>query len=311
MSNIRDTSTRPPTEPLEDKPHSRSFPKVELNEHVPKRKRESRPKYKSVEEHNEYNRQAQADFRKRRAQYIRQLESTTKQQCETIKDMEQKCRVAVEECSTLRYKNSCLERKLIEKGIHELGIESDLVPNEHTTAIPKTNSNSVFEAAAEPQNPAIQDKTILSCLDVQTQPQNSRSRRPQTHEEQLEAEYNNITSIPLDDETDAESSYGFGVYPLDYNYQSFPNNDLLLQTGVQSLLEPLGTLQQVDPRAYTLNTWEVFRTEPFGGTADMLALTGLNNGEGVGYDLGDSVMNATAPVAQTSPRSKVTGKFDA
>ena len=215
-------------------------------------------------------------------------------------------------------------------GIHELGIESDLVPNEHTTAIPKTNSNSVFEAAAEPQNPAIQDKTILSCLDVQTQPQNSRSRRPQTHEEQLgksvlvqalgmfvhglllvEAEYNNITSIPLDDETDAESSYGFGVYPLDYNYQSFPNNDLLLQTGVQSLLEPLGTLQQVDPRAYTLNTWEVFRTEPFGGTADMLALTGLNNGEGVGYDLGDSVMNATAPVAQTSPRSKVTGKFDA
>ena len=43
MSNIRDTSTRPPTEPLEDKPHSRSFPKVELNEHVPKRKRESRP----------------------------------------------------------------------------------------------------------------------------------------------------------------------------------------------------------------------------------------------------------------------------
>ena len=83
---------------------------------------------------------------------------------------------------------------------------------------------------------------------------------------------------------------------------------LLFQTGSQLLLPPSVTPQQGDLEAYT---WKVFNTEQLGGVANMQALTRLNEGKGVGYDLGAVVVNATAPAVQTSPYSKMAGNFGA
>ena len=104
----------------------------------------------------------------------------------------------------LRYKISLLERILAEKGkmqdhstYHtsltkslgtiaqaELGIESDLVPGEHATAVQKKNNSDskvnesepvskLSEVAAESLNPAVQGETTSSYIDVQAQPQHS------------------------------------------------------------------------------------------------------------------------------------------
>ena len=72
--------------------------------------------YATSEERKQRNRQAQAAFRERRTEYIKQLEQTIKLHEETLQNLQQSHRSAADECLMLRYKNSLLERILLEKG---------------------------------------------------------------------------------------------------------------------------------------------------------------------------------------------------
>lgn len=72
--------------------------------------------YATSEERKQRNRQAQAAFRERRTEYIKQLESTIKIHEENLQNLQQSHRSAADECLMLRYKNSLLERILLEKG---------------------------------------------------------------------------------------------------------------------------------------------------------------------------------------------------
>lgn len=72
--------------------------------------------YATSEERKQRNRQAQAAFRERRTEYIRQLETTIKRNEESLQSLQQSHRSAADECLMLRYKNSLLERILLEKG---------------------------------------------------------------------------------------------------------------------------------------------------------------------------------------------------
>ncbi|KAI9692231.1 MAG: hypothetical protein M1822_006461 [Bathelium mastoideum] len=82
-----------------------------------KRKGGRKPIYATSEERKQRNRQAQAAFRERRTEYIKQLEHTIKQQEDSLQTLQQNHRSAADECLMLRYKNSLLERILLEKGI--------------------------------------------------------------------------------------------------------------------------------------------------------------------------------------------------
>ncbi|KAL2387168.1 hypothetical protein RJZ90_000201 [Blastomyces dermatitidis] len=82
-----------------------------------KRKGGRKPIYATSEERKQRNRQAQAAFRERRTEYIKQLETTIKHNEETLQSLQQSHRSAADECLMLRYKNSLLERILLEKGI--------------------------------------------------------------------------------------------------------------------------------------------------------------------------------------------------
>ncbi|KAH3909362.1 hypothetical protein HBI56_185950 [Parastagonospora nodorum] len=82
-----------------------------------KRKGGRKPIYATSEERKQRNRQAQAAFRERRTEYIKQLESTIKHHEETLQNLQNSHRNAADECLMLRYKNSLLERILLEKGI--------------------------------------------------------------------------------------------------------------------------------------------------------------------------------------------------
>ena len=72
--------------------------------------------YATSEERKQRNRQAQAAFRERRTEYIKQLEATIKQHEDALHSLQQSHRSAADECLMLRYKNSLLERILLEKG---------------------------------------------------------------------------------------------------------------------------------------------------------------------------------------------------
>ncbi|QVM08590.1 hypothetical protein D8B26_003275 [Coccidioides posadasii str. Silveira] len=86
-----------------------------------KRKGGRKPIYATSEERKQRNRQAQAAFRERRTEYIKQLEATIKLNEETLRTLQQSHRSAADECLMLRYKNSLLERILLEKGIDVQG----------------------------------------------------------------------------------------------------------------------------------------------------------------------------------------------
>lgn len=75
--------------------------------------------YATSEERKQRNRQAQAAFRERRTEYIKQLESTIKHHEDTLQNLQNSHRNAADECLMLRYKNSLLERILLEKGMYQ------------------------------------------------------------------------------------------------------------------------------------------------------------------------------------------------
>lgn len=72
--------------------------------------------YATTEERKQRNRQAQAAFRERRTEYIKQLETTLSHNEHTLNTLQAAHRTAMDECLMLRYKNSLLERILLEKG---------------------------------------------------------------------------------------------------------------------------------------------------------------------------------------------------
>ncbi|KAH9898953.1 hypothetical protein F4778DRAFT_782551 [Xylariomycetidae sp. FL2044] len=82
-----------------------------------KRKGGRKPIYATSEERKQRNRQAQAAFRERRTEYIKQLEDTIKVHETNLNNLQAAHRSAADECLMLRYKNSLLERILLEKGI--------------------------------------------------------------------------------------------------------------------------------------------------------------------------------------------------
>ncbi|KAL5604742.1 hypothetical protein BROUX41_001913 [Berkeleyomyces rouxiae] len=83
----------------------------------PKRKGGRKPIYATSEERKQRNRQAQAAFRERRTEYIKQLEETIRVHESNLQNLQAAHRNAADECLMLRYKNSLLERILLEKGI--------------------------------------------------------------------------------------------------------------------------------------------------------------------------------------------------
>ena len=82
--------------------------------------RDHRQIYATSEERKQRNRQAQAAFRERRTEYIKQLETTIKRHEEQLQNLQQSHRSAADECLMLRYKNSLLERILLEKGLYTI-----------------------------------------------------------------------------------------------------------------------------------------------------------------------------------------------
>ncbi|KAF9891150.1 hypothetical protein FE257_005086 [Aspergillus nanangensis] len=124
-----------------------------------KRKGGRKPIYATSEERKQRNRQAQAAFRERRTEYIRQLESTIKRNEETLQTLQQNHRTAADECLMLRYKNSLLERILLEKGIDvqaELRLKASAPggPPNKPTAPMTTKPPSSLERAAINRNSA-------------------------------------------------------------------------------------------------------------------------------------------------------------
>ncbi|KAH8879122.1 hypothetical protein GQ53DRAFT_672715 [Thozetella sp. PMI_491] len=83
----------------------------------PKRKGGRKPIYATSEERKQRNRQAQAAFRERRTEYIKQLEEAIRTHEQNLANLQAAHRNAADECLMLRYKNSLLERILLEKGI--------------------------------------------------------------------------------------------------------------------------------------------------------------------------------------------------
>ncbi|DAA78341.1 TPA_exp: putative BZIP transcription factor (MeaB) [Trichophyton benhamiae CBS 112371] len=112
-----------------------------------KRKGGRKPIYATSEERKQRNRQAQAAFRERRTEYIKQLETTIKHNEEALHSLQQSHRNAADECLMLRYKNSLLERILLEKGVDvqaELrlrGGSPNLPPNRLPTSQPSHGSS--------------------------------------------------------------------------------------------------------------------------------------------------------------------------
>ncbi|KAL2213321.1 hypothetical protein CC79DRAFT_1316148 [Sarocladium strictum] len=90
---------------------------VSQDQQQPKRKGGRKPIYATSEERKQRNRQAQAAFRERRTEYIKQLEETIRVHESNLHNLQGAHRTAADECLMLRYKNSLLERILLEKGI--------------------------------------------------------------------------------------------------------------------------------------------------------------------------------------------------
>jgi hypothetical protein len=76
--------------------------------------------YATSQERKQRNRQAQAAFRERRTEYIKQLEETIRIHEVNLHNVHTARQSAAEECIMLRYKNSFLERILLEKGVQIL-----------------------------------------------------------------------------------------------------------------------------------------------------------------------------------------------
>ncbi|KAK7952353.1 uncharacterized protein PG986_008081 [Apiospora aurea] len=98
-------------------PENEAGPSIPSENQPAKRKGGRKPIYATSEERKQRNRQAQAAFRERRTEYIKQLEETIRVHEGNLTNLQAAHRSAADECLMLRYKNSLLERILLEKGI--------------------------------------------------------------------------------------------------------------------------------------------------------------------------------------------------
>lgn len=104
-------------ESIGSSPENDPGPSIPSENQPAKRKGGRKPIYATSEERKQRNRQAQAAFRERRTEYIKQLEETIKAHESNLASLQAAHRSAADECLMLRYKNSLLERILLEKGI--------------------------------------------------------------------------------------------------------------------------------------------------------------------------------------------------
>ncbi|KAI0007818.1 hypothetical protein F4779DRAFT_628878 [Xylariaceae sp. FL0662B] len=104
-------------ESMQSSPENEPGPSLPPEAQPAKRKGGRKPIYATSEERKQRNRQAQAAFRERRTEYIKQLEETIKAHESNLASLQAAHRSAADECLMLRYKNSLLERILLEKGI--------------------------------------------------------------------------------------------------------------------------------------------------------------------------------------------------
>ncbi|KAL8691258.1 MAG: hypothetical protein Q9218_003479 [Villophora microphyllina] len=152
MSTLEDPSALPPKtedpdeDSFSDSSHEFDGPEGYPTEaaQVQKRKGGRKPIYATSEERKQRNRQAQAAFRERRTEYIKQLETTIKQHEDSLQSLQQSHRHAADECLMLRYKNSLLERILLEKGID---VQAELRSKTDTTHV---TPNLPTAAASQP-----------------------------------------------------------------------------------------------------------------------------------------------------------------
>ncbi|KAL8899358.1 MAG: hypothetical protein Q9192_001611 [Flavoplaca navasiana] len=147
MSALNDLPVPPPkTEDVDEESFSDSsqefdgpdqYNGTQETAQVQKRKGGRKPIYATSEERKQRNRQAQAAFRERRTEYIKQLETTIKQHEDSLQSLQQSHRHAADECLMLRYKNSLLERILLEKGIDvQAELRSKTDPQHVTPHVP-------------------------------------------------------------------------------------------------------------------------------------------------------------------------------
>jgi len=122
-----------------------------------KRKGGRKPIYATSEERKQRNRQAQAAFRERRTEYIKQLESTIKHHEDTLQNLQNSHRNAADECLMLRYKNSLLERILLEKGID---VQAELRAKTGSPNLGPTRAPA--SAHTSPNQAPLQQRAILN-----------------------------------------------------------------------------------------------------------------------------------------------------
>jgi len=113
--------------------------------------------YATSEERKQRNRQAQAAFRERRTEYIKQLESTIKHHEDTLQNLQNSHRNAADECLMLRYKNSLLERILLEKGID---VQAELRAKTGSPNLGPTRAPA--SAHTSPNQAPLQQRAILN-----------------------------------------------------------------------------------------------------------------------------------------------------
>ncbi|RDW77495.1 hypothetical protein BP6252_05548 [Coleophoma cylindrospora] len=120
--------------------------------------------YATLEQRKQRNRDAQAAFRERRTEHIQELETTVQEQKAKLQASQAAHTSAKDECLLLRYKNSLLERILLEKGIDvnaELNRKFEVGPGRVKSAIkgqaasqrPETISTTVKKVSPKPNPP--------------------------------------------------------------------------------------------------------------------------------------------------------------
>jgi hypothetical protein len=98
----------------------------------PRRKGGRKPLSATLEERKQRNREAQAAFRERRTEYIKELEDAIQVHKKNHRLLQEAHTTATDECLMLRYKNSLLERILLEKGVD---VRAELYEKEHPSSV--------------------------------------------------------------------------------------------------------------------------------------------------------------------------------
>jgi len=112
-----------------------------------------KPVHSTAEERKQRNRQAQAAFRERRTEYMKELEELVGTQKADLQRSQAAHSQATDECLMLRYKNSLLERILLEKGID---VQAELYARRDTSIIDPIQGVTTVRrnpiSAARPKN---------------------------------------------------------------------------------------------------------------------------------------------------------------